>query len=280
MFDMKNYVLLFQEKGAKEAEQYRMNKAPQKIYKFMPFFDRGHPDINKRNIETLEEKEVWASKYFVLNDPFEFNGMYLDENKILASGNKIDTFYEYWRYITDSFVTVSFCAEKEDIHPLNNMPMWAHYANNHHGICIEYNVCNPIFLYPVSYEVERKPMSVVLGKFVALALDAVNGKISGQNPELIKYQFLVWNLLCVKHRSWKQENEFRVLFLCPGLKGKGKRVTLKEIGLEISAIYLGKDCSNRNKNKLKKIALDLKTDMYQMEVNNQSEKFDMCFRKL
>lgn len=280
MFDMKEYVSLFQTKGVKEAEQYRMDNAPQKLYKFIPFYDRGNAAVNKRNLETLEEGNVWASKYFALNDPFEFNGMYLDEDKILKSGNSVDTFYEYWKYITNSFVTVSFCAEKEDIHPLNNMPMWAYYANNHHGICVEYNVTNPICLYPVSYEPQRNPMSVVLGNFVSLALDAVNGKISGQNPELLKYQFLILNLMCVKHRSWKQENEFRILFPDPRSIGNGKRVNLKNIGLDISAIYVGKDCTNRNKNKFKKVASKLNVEIYQMNVNNQSKKFDMYFETI
>ena len=49
---------------------------------------------------------MWASKYFSLNDPFEFNGMYLDEEKISASGNDVETFYEYWKYITDCFIRV------------------------------------------------------------------------------------------------------------------------------------------------------------------------------
>ena len=50
---------------------------------------------------------MWASKYFSLNDPFEFNGMYLDEEKISASGNDVGAFYEYWKYITDCFITTS-----------------------------------------------------------------------------------------------------------------------------------------------------------------------------
>ena len=280
MFEMKEYVSIFQRNGVKEAEHYRMDNAPKKIYKFIPFFDNGNSKVNKRNIETIEEKKVWASKYFSLNDPFEFNGMYLDEEKISASGNDVGTFYEYWKYITDCFITISFCAEKENLHPLNNMPMWAYYANNHHGICVEYDVCNPICLYPVSYEQERNPMSVVLGNFVALSLDAVNGKISGQNPELLKYQFLILNLMCVKHRSWKQENEFRILFPYPRLRENGKRVDLKDIGLEISAIYLGKDCSIRKQNRLKGVSINLGIDLYKMRVNNQSRKFDMCFDRI
>ncbi len=49
-----------------------MDNAPKKIYKFIPFFDNGNSKVNKRNIETIEEKKVWASKYFSLYDPFEF----------------------------------------------------------------------------------------------------------------------------------------------------------------------------------------------------------------
>lgn len=279
MFDMKEYVSLFQMKGVKEAEQYRIDNAPRKLYKFIPFFDRGNPDVNKRNIETLGEDKVWASKYFVLNDPFELNGMYLDENKILQSGNNVETFNEYWENISNSFLTVSFCAERDDIHPLNNMPMWAYYANNHHGICVEYNVCNPICLYPVSYEQERNSMSVVLGNFVALSLKAVEGKISGQNQELLNYQFLILNLMCVKHKTWKQENEFRILFPYPRLPGEGKRVALKNIGLEINSIYLGKNCNRVNSNKLAKVASDISIDIYKMSVDNSSRNFDMKYEK-
>lgn len=113
--------------------------------------------------------------------------MYLDEDRILKSGNDVETFYEYQKYITNCFVTVSLCADKGDIHPLNNMPMWAYYSNNLQGICVEYNVCNSICLYPVSHESESNPTSVVSSDFFALALKAVCGNISGQNPELLKY---------------------------------------------------------------------------------------------
>lgn len=98
MFEVKEYVSIFQRNGVKAAEHYRMDNAPKKIYKFIPFFDNGNSKVNKRNIETIEEKKVWASKYFSLNDPFEFNGMYLDEEKISASGNDVGTFYEYFKH--------------------------------------------------------------------------------------------------------------------------------------------------------------------------------------
>jgi len=276
MLEQKEYVNIFQRLGTQAAEKYRMDNAPNKIYKFIPFYDKGNPAVNRRNIETLNEGKVWASKYFSLNDPYEFNAMYLDEEKIVKSGNDIETFQEYWKQIANSFLTVSFCAEN-DILPLNNMPMWAYYGNNHHGICVEYIVNNPICLHPVSYEPERNPMTVVLGNFVSLALDAVNGKIPGNNPELLQYQFLILNLMCLKHKSWRQENEYRILFPCTRFSENGKRISLKEIGLEINAIYVGKDCSDRNKKKLKDVTANLKVDLYKMKINEESTNFDLSF---
>jgi hypothetical protein len=276
MFNIMEYVSVFQKEGVSGAEKYRINNAPKGIFKFMPFYDRGNPEVNMRNIETLSERKVWSSKYYSLNDPYEFNGMYLDEMKIINSGNNIETFNKYKKYINDSFLITSFCVEGE-IHPLNNMPMWAYYGNNHHGICVEYEVVDPISLYPVSYEGKRNPMTSVLGNFVTLALDAMSGKISPQNPDLLKYQFLMLNLMCVKHCSWKQENEFRILYPITRLEENGKRLSDKEMGIKMKAIYIGKDCSIRNKKKLMDIATGLKIEKYQMSVNEHSSYFDMCF---
>ncbi len=276
---MKEYVTVFRKEGVADAEKYRMDNAPKSIFKFMPLYDRGNPEVNRRNIETLNERKVWASKYYSLNDPYEFNGMFLNEKKIISSGNEVETFYDYKKYINDTFLTTSFCAEGE-LHPINNMPMWAYYGNNHHGICVEYEVTNPICLYPVSYEKERNDMTSVLGNFVSLALDAVKGRISPQNEDLLKFQFLMLNLMCIKHRSWNQENEFRILYPVTHLKEIGKRLLDKEVGLKMKAIYIGKDCSKRNKKNLKDVANKLKIDIYQMSVNEQSSYFDMNFIKL
>lgn len=59
MFEMKEYVSIFQRNGVKEAEHYRMDNAPKKIYKFIPFFDNGNSKVNKRNIETSVRERCW-----------------------------------------------------------------------------------------------------------------------------------------------------------------------------------------------------------------------------
>lgn len=42
-----------------------MDNAPKKIYKFIPFFDNGNSKVNKRNIETIEEKRCGLQNIFL-----------------------------------------------------------------------------------------------------------------------------------------------------------------------------------------------------------------------
>ncbi len=279
MFNINMYASLFNNHGAVEAENYRIHNAPKRIFKFIPFYDKGNPEVNKRNLETLAQRKIWASKYFELNDPYEFNGVILDDKKIKKSGNEPKIFYGYKKLFNDIFLTTSFCVE-DGIHPLNNMPMWAHYGNSHHGICVEYEVINPIFLHQVLYEEKKLPMTSILGNFLSLTLESKEGSIPTQNDDLFKYQTLMIKMMCIKHRSWKQENEFRIIYPVGKLKESGKRLLEEKIGLKIKAIYLGKECSNCNKNKLKKVADSLEIEVYKMRVNEKSLYFDMCFDKL
>jgi hypothetical protein len=84
-------------------------------------------------------------------------------------------------------------------------------------------------------------------------------------------------MMCVKHRSWKQENEFRILYPATRLKGNGKRLSDIEMGIKMKAIHIGKDCNIRNKKKLVDIARRLKIEIYEMSVNELSSSFDMSF---
>lgn len=277
MIDVNTYVALAQNDSIDNAEQYRLSNSPKKLFKFMPFYDSGNLAVNKRNIETIEENKIWASKYSTLNDPFEFKSIYLDEDKIRKSGNSVETFEKYLDYINNSFLVVSFSAEG-NIHPLNNMPMWAYYSNNHHGICIEYEVVNPIILYPIIYETTRNQIASIIGNFVYLATAAAKGEIPPDDADLKLYQFLMINNLCRKHKSWQHENEYRILVPNVDKILHGKRVLLNQIGVKIKAIYLGRDCNTRNKKNLYHTSQKLGIDIFQMDIKNKSNDFEMEYK--
>jgi hypothetical protein len=51
---MIEYVSVFQKEGVSGAEKYRMDNTPKSIFRFMPFYDRGNPEVNRRNIVSFE----------------------------------------------------------------------------------------------------------------------------------------------------------------------------------------------------------------------------------
>ncbi len=276
MIDINKYIDLAQN-SIDDAEKYRMTEAPTSVFKFLPLYDRGNPEINSRNIETIEENCIWASKYSSLNDPFEFKSIYLDEKKIIESGNTLEVVEKYVENINNSFLVISFSSVGNDIHPLNNMPMWAYYANNHHGICIEYEVVSPIVLYPAIYEAGRHKIASIIANFIHLAAQAVEGKIPPNDAELLKYQFIIINALCRKHKAWRHENEYRILYPNIDKVSFGKRILLNETGVRAKAIYLGKNCSNRNNRKLYSVSKKLGIEIFKMDINNNSDDFEMIY---
>ena len=87
----------------------------------------------------------------------------------------------------------------------NNLLMWAHYANNHKGFCVEYDLSNKDILkeleyiiFPVSYSLNRKDTFDNL----KLYCEECSGEVC-------------WNLyrdvILRKSYHWLYENEFRLI---------------------------------------------------------------------
>ena len=95
-------------------------------------------------------------------------------------------------------ISIVCLAERNDINP-----MWAHYADNHEGICIEYDLknCENIFLktlcFPINY-VEKNDNTDDLISLVVF-----------KNLEKTFFLFKVAN---TKSKDWEYENEWRIVF--------------------------------------------------------------------
>src|SRR5579859_4649417 len=76
---------------------------------------------NINNFGEIAEKRAWHSKYAELNDPFE--GAYINKSNDAAFDQLMSQF------------RVCCFSEKHD-----NLLLWAHYAENHMGFCIEYDI--------------------------------------------------------------------------------------------------------------------------------------------
>lgn len=144
--------------------------------------------------------------------------------------------------------------------PENNMPMWAYYANNGKGFCIEYRVENAKQIHMVSYEPKRIPIASIL-------IDSF--RETGDTNNVINTALFIQQLF-MKHESWSHEEEYR--FVCPLPVGHpGCKVEAKGAGLKVERIIAGKGCSEEHMRRLNEISNQLGCgDIYRVELSEDS----------
>lgn len=100
--------------------------------------------------------------------------------------------------------------------------MWSHYADEHRGVCIEYDMSDHVFegLEPVDY---RKPRSIRVSDLVDWK---INRSDSAEQEILRTFYF-------AKAPQWRYEREWRDIRSCSGADSAPARV---------SAIYFGLRC--------------------------------------
>ncbi len=157
--------------------------------------------------------------------------------------------------INKNFVITCFCESYK------NELMWAHYAEKHQGICVEYDfrklfVNDPesiyklLQLYPVIYSNERPSIPVttdVKGEFHYMVKE---GKYSSEDK---------LRALLTKSNVWQYEKEWRLIM--PGLSYQ-----ILELPI-ISKIFLGAKIFEENEAKIIKLASEKKIKVYKMNIH-------------
>jgi Protein of unknown function (DUF2971) len=184
-----------------------------------PYIFRFRPNSN-RTIQEIAQNYIFFADRNSLNDPFDSNPELV---KLTENSQEIEKFYNLVaNKIAEKSVRANF-QENYDLKSFQkysqekvpdlilefgiacfsmhimNMPLWANYANNHSGVCLQFNiendseffkVLNPIYYHENLNQLEFNPII--------------------ENNELLKIFFR-------KHQSWEYEKEIRVL---KDLKGK------------------------------------------------------------
>lgn len=112
--------------------------------------------IDKLRFETLRNNRIYTSLIQDLNDPFDsycyfYNADEIGRNLGIENSEVDDIFGIFRKSRVASLTSVGE----------QSMPMWAHYANNHRGFCVEYDTANQnntlfkSFLFPVQYSEKR-----------------------------------------------------------------------------------------------------------------------------
>lgn len=157
----------------------------------------------------------------------------------------------------------SFCTDSLDGKAVENTLMWAHYANSHKGICVQ-------------YELNEKDFSsnrTSIGFLTRLM------RIKYINPcdknEIIDFtdtetKLSLRNGLATKSADWAYENEVRMIAYTPSESTRFVQCTL-ETPHPIKAIYFGVKCPTQRKNAVRAIFKDRpEVVFYQMKINLQN----------
>lgn len=154
----------------------------------------------------------------------------------------------------------SFCTDSTDCKAIENTLMWAHYANCHKGICVEYQIGEKDFssnslkyatvmrLMRIKYADPQKKEDV---------LDFTN-----EDTELnFRAAF------ATKSIDWQYEHEVRLIAYTPTDESKFVQCYL-ETPNPIKAIYFGVKCSTQRKNAVRNIFVNRpEVKFYQMKIN-------------
>lgn len=247
---------------------------PDVLFKYYSLTD--NITLNESKLETLQQQKIFMSETKFFNDPFDNKGYFYDPEKLKKhkmlepyNGKLIDDF--------SAFSKITSLTANE----INSMPMWAHYANNHTGFCVSYEIKKNNEMYgctfPVQYTDQRIDITSLMDNQVETLIHETKIQ-SAQGKKEIQLDDLslvfVTSFFCnIKHFSWSYEKEFRCSM---GANAPG----MPYVPAKPKEIYIGKNCLQTYKDRLIKIARTLHIPIYQMLFDELSENFNLVFAQL
>lgn len=247
---------------------------PDILFKYYSLTD--NLDLNEKKLETLLQKKIFMSEAKYLNDPFD-NKAYFYKPDLLKKYKRLEPVEGK---IIDDFTRFSKVTSLTS-NGVNSMPMWAHYANNHNGFCVSYDMKNNVQLsgctFPVQYTDERIDITSLMDKQIQKIIQEINIQtVQGKKQILMNDLSMIYltSYFCnIKHISWSYEKEFRCS-VASNAKG------MPYISATPKEIYVGMKCPETYVDKLVKIANTLQIPIYKMKFNEFDEEFNLSYEKI
>ena len=226
-------------------------QTPKKIYKYYKLTEDKNKNIKVLN--AVKEQSIWSSVCVGFNDPFECEYAFLNKDilsvKTESGRVKVEELWDIaTKEIKERLTTICFTQNP------NDMSMWAHYANEHKGFCVEYEVINNVNLFPVTYVEKRMEAQLLLLELVDLIVYDINNKDRWAN--LLCYMRF---LSTFKDKSWEHENEIRAVFLNfrEEIQENGRLFPCSTVGVVPTKLYVGTMCEKGYEDELHEIAESL-----------------------
>jgi len=248
---------------------YRDNKFGSKIRFILPKIRmKFHEYINQRRREFRPRKNY--VKLIKLIDRMRIkNGAEGSEsqesfNLVLSVINSKTIEGDISKHLDDAFNNLYIsCFSKKD----DSILMWAHYANNNKGVCLEFE--NEDFL-DVQYSRKRKPIRISGIMPKVLWNWNTNEQLNIDEKLLRKYLPKISPLL-TKSRKWEYEQEVRCI-----INGKNPKLIQDKDGYyyyhmkRIKSLTLGCRISESDKAKILALVKNLKIGVYQIKLTKDS----------
>lgn len=244
---------------------------PDTLYKYISL--TGKTSSDEKRFDTLLKNRLFLSEVTSLNDPFDCKAYYYDPGALVkyeelqhCNGKLIDDFSSMVRVVSLS------------ANGVQSLPMWAHYANNHAGFCVSYdmydkdNVSLKSCTFPVFYTDERLDITSEMDRLVKKLKTVFDAQSTEGIKEILIDDFSVVflaSLLCnVKQSSWSYENEYRCT---EGATATG----IPFISAKAKEIFIGIHCKDDHVKRLNKIGEALGIPVHQMVFDETSEGFQL-----
>jgi len=242
---------------------------PEVLFKYYSLSDDD--ELNKKKFKTLSEGKLFMSEIKDFNDPFDGKGFFYNPESL----DDIERLHVHGGRLIDDF-TVFIRGTCFTANGVQSMPMWAHYANNHKGFCVSYNIKEDLELsssiFPIQYTDERLDVTSVIRKHAESICNKIDENVRrGEKITLYDDLTIIYMALLlynVKHVSWSYEKEFRC---STASNAKG----MPYIDATPKAIYIGINCCEENRKKLLSIARHLSIPIYQMKLDEYSRDYSL-----
>lgn len=247
---------------------------PDTLFKYYSLTD--NIALNEQKLETLRQAKIFMSDAKDLNDPFDTKAYFYRSDEL----KKYERLTEHDGKLIDdfsSYIKVSALSSNN----VNSMPMWAHYANNHTGYCVSYDMKSNSQLsrctFPIQYTDQRIDITSLMDQQVKKILQEIEAQSAAGKKEILLDDLsliFLMSLFCnIKHLSWSYENEFRCT---TGAMAKG----MTYVSAMPKEVFIGMNCLPKYADRIIKIADELNIPVYRMMFDELDSKFNLFFKSV
>lgn len=222
-------------------------------------------NYNQFTLSDLINGEITLCSPKVMNDPYDTLflkwGEYLRSNK---GGIK-----KHIKYLCDAFDyyrirSFSLPKDNKGNEMIENILMWSHYAGNHTGFCVKYNLSESIFNITENRRVVRLKDIIYRDddSVINLEKDSVNTNLG----------------LCRKHPLWEYENEVRLIAYLPDNESPFCQIPLGDSNIE--SIYFGYKCPDEHIKTIRNILSSKKNITYFKMKSDYADIYKLKVRRI